>query len=118
MGLGNTNQGFSGGGGGGGGSATNGTSGASGLTPSQYVVNAKLGTNQTITAGSDQVVNFTDNFDPQNWFASNKFQPNIAGYYNISFAVLWGTGTGTGQINTQINKNGTYSIICLLSIDD
>ena len=114
MGLGNTNQGFSGGGGGGGGSATNGTSGTSGvsgLSASPYVVNARLGTNQTITAGSDQVVNFTTNFDPQSWFASNKFTPTIAGYYNISYAVLWQTGTGTNQLNTQINKNGTTQIL-------
>jgi hypothetical protein len=80
--------------------------------PSSNVVFSKLSTNQSITAGSDVTINFTEVQDPQSWFNSSThvFRPNIAGYYNISYSVLWGTATGTGQINTQINLNGTTQL--------
>ena len=80
--------------------------------PSSNIVYSKLATNQSITAGADTTINFADIQDPQGWFNSTThvFQPTIAGYYNISYSVLWGTGTGTGQINTQINLNGTTQL--------
>jgi hypothetical protein len=80
--------------------------------PSNNIVFSKVATNQTITAVSDTTINFADNQDPQGWFntSTHVFQPTIAGYYNISYSVLWGIGTGTGQINTQINLNGTTQL--------
>ena len=81
--------------------------------PSSNIVAAKLATNQTIGA-SDVVVNFTSTDDPQGWFdnATHKFTPTIAGYYNISYSVLWGTGTVTTgqQMNTQIHLNGSTQL--------
>jgi hypothetical protein len=81
--------------------------------PSSNIVTAKLATNQTITS-SDTVINYTSTDDPQGWFnnSTHKFQPTIEGYYNISYSVLWGTGTVTGgeQMNTQIHLNGSTQL--------
>lgn len=78
--------------------------------PSSNIVTANLTTNQTISA-SDVVINFTSTDDPKGWFdnSTHKFQPTIAGYYNISYSVLWGIGTVTTgqQMNTQIHLNGS-----------
>jgi len=89
---------------------TAGTSGSSGTSssPSTKVVLATLASTQTIPTGSDTTVNYTSTADPNSWFnnSTHVFQPNIAGYYNISFSVLWNNvAGGTGQINTQLNKN-------------
>jgi hypothetical protein len=89
---------------------TSGTSGASGMTPSDYLVNGKLATNQTIPQNADTVVNLTDNFDPQGWLTTNKFQPNVAGYYQVSYNVTYGIGVGTGQVNIQLRKNGATQL--------
>lgn len=82
------------------------------LSTSNYLVKAiKGGSSQTIPNGADTVVTFIDEFDPQNWFSSNKFQPNIAGYYNIQVAVWWDAGSVTNnQSNIQIRKNGTTQV--------
>lgn len=80
-----------------------------GLTASSYVCIGILSADQSITAGSDVVVNFVDYADPQNWWdpTGKKFQPNVAGYYEITFAAWWATGSvSTGQINSQMRKNG------------
>ena len=91
-----------------------GSKGADGgmLTPSNYVVKAvKGGTEQTITGGSDQVVTFVDDFDPQNWFASNKFQPTLAGYYGIDVSIWWNAGSvSNNQTNIQLRKNGSTQV--------
>jgi hypothetical protein len=71
----------------------------------------KNGSAQTVTSGSDAVVTFIDDFDPQGWFASNKFQPTIAGYYNIDVSVWWNAGAVTNnQTNIQLIKNGTTQL--------
>jgi collagen type VII alpha len=84
-----------------------------GIAPSDYVSQAQLGTNQTITAGSDTVIQYGSTNDPQSWWnnGSNRFQPTQPGYYNIEYSVLWSTGTGTGQVNTQIHLNGSQIYI-------
>ena len=88
--------------------------------PSSNIVSSKLVTNQTITAGSDTVINFTSVNDPQGWFnnSTHKFQPTIEGYYNISYSVLWGTGTITAgeQVNTQIHLNGSGQLFINQSV--
>jgi hypothetical protein len=87
--------------------------------PSNNIVAAKLTTNQTIS-NSDVAINFTSINDPQGWFnnSTHKFQPTIAGYYNISYSVLWGTGTVTGgqQMNTQIHFNGSTQLYISQSV--
>jgi len=87
--------------------------------PSSNIVTAKLITNQTVTA-SDVIINFTSINDPQGWFnnSTHKFQPTIEGYYNVSYSVLWGTGTVTGgeQMNTQIQLNGSTQLFINQSI--
>jgi collagen type VII alpha len=102
-----------GGGGTAGTSGTSGTSGVStGLVASNYLAKGiKNGSTQTITSGSDFVVTFVDEFDPQNWISSNKFQPTIEGYYNIQVAVWWNGGSvSTGQNNIQLRKNGSTQV--------
>jgi len=87
--------------------------------PSSNIVTAKLTTNQSVS-NSDVVINFTSTDDPQKWFnnSTHKFQPTIAGYYNISYSVLWGTGTVTGgqQMNTQIHLNGSNQLYISQSV--
>lgn len=89
-----------------------GGSGGAGLIAGDYVVRAaKNGTGQTITNGSDVVVTFVDDIDPQGWFASNKFQPTIAGYYSLTAQIWWGAGTiNNNQTNLQLRKNGSTQI--------
>ena len=71
----------------------------------------KGGSTQTITAGSDQVVTFVDEFDPQNWWTPSKFQPTTAGYYSIQVAVWWyAATTSTGQCNIQLRQNGSTQV--------
>jgi collagen type VII alpha len=79
-----------------------------GIAPSDYVSQAQLGSGQTITTGGDTVIQYSSTNDPQSWWnnGSNRFQPTQPGYYNVEYSVLWNTGTGTGQINSQIHVNG------------
>ena len=68
----------------------------------------KNGSAQTIPNGTDTVVTFIDDFDPQNWFSSDRFQPTVAGYYSIQVAVWWDAGSVTNnQTNIQLRKNGS-----------
>jgi hypothetical protein len=68
-----------------------------------------LSSNQTIPSNVDTVIQFSDDFDPNNWWDAStyRFTPTIAGYYNITLQVLINPGTVTNnQYNTQIRKNG------------
>jgi hypothetical protein len=82
------------------------------LTPGSYVVRAtKNGSGQTVTSGADAVVTLVDDFDPNGWFASNKFQPTVAGYYSLDASVWWDAGSITNnQVNVQIRKNGSTQL--------
>jgi hypothetical protein len=84
------------------------------------VVIANIVSNQSIPSGSDQLVNFTALIDPNDWFINDgsAFQPNVAGYYNVSYSVLWSPADsgGSGQINTQIHLNGGNQIFINQSI--
>lgn len=76
---------------------------------------AKMSTTQSVTAGSDAVVNFdTINVNNNGWFntSTHVFTPTVAGTYDISFMLQVGVGTGNGQMNAQVNKNnGTQVLI-------
>jgi hypothetical protein len=88
--------------------------GSTGLTPSDYVVQGKLNANQSISANTDVVIQFVDDFDPQNWWNASTYQltPTIAGYYNI-FVGVWldNPGVTNNQGNVQVRKNGNSFII-------
>jgi hypothetical protein len=78
-------------------------------------VTAGLSTNQTMT-NSDTVVEFTAISDVNGWWKTTgspayRFQPTRSGVYVISFSVLWGVGGGTGQMNSQISKNGNQVLL-------
>lgn len=74
----------------------------------------KMSSGQTVSAGSDVVVNF-DNVVINNngWFnnTGHTFQPPVAGTYEISFVVQVGVGTGNGQMNVQVRKNGSTQVL-------
>jgi hypothetical protein len=77
--------------------------------PSTYITIAKLPGNQLFSGGSDHAIELLKTDDASNWWnnANHYFKPNIAGYYNISYTVLWVIGSGVGQINVQIYKNSS-----------
>jgi len=82
------------------------------LTPGTYVGKAiKNGTAQTIPNGADTVVTLIDDFDPNGWFTSNKFQPTIGGYYLVNAQVWWEAGSvNNNQTNIQLRKNGSTQV--------
>jgi hypothetical protein len=85
---------------------------ASSLAASNYVFRGvKGGTNQTINNGSDAIVTFVDDYDPQGWLTSNQFKPNVAGYYQINLQIWWQPGSiNNNQSNIQLRKNGSTQI--------
>lgn len=68
---------------------------------------AGLVANQSMTT-SDTAIQFTDKDDPNGWWDSSnyKFQPTVAGYYNIMVMVNWIGINSEVQVNNQIRKNG------------
>jgi hypothetical protein len=86
-----------------------------GLFPSNYIVQGSLTANQTITAASDTLIQFSDQYDPQNWYNASTYicTPTIAGYYQVTLNVLFNNvNGGTGQINAQVRK-GANSVMLL-----
>ena len=80
------------------------------LTNNAYFVQGILGGDQLIPTGSDEIIQFIDQFDPQGWWDSGTYQflPNIAGYYRVSLGVWWeNPNDPTVQLNAQIRSNGT-----------
>jgi hypothetical protein len=78
--------------------------------PSPYISQGILAGNQSIPNNTDTIIDFVDQFDPQNWWnpSTKRFTPTIAGYYQVAFGVwLDNPGTTTGQTNSQCRKNGT-----------
>jgi hypothetical protein len=73
------------------------------------VFRAYVDTAQTITSGTQQKVTFgTENFDSNSNFASSRFTPTVAGYYQLNASVrLDGGSSGTGELMITIWKNGT-----------
>lgn len=88
--------------------------GSGGLAASSYVTQGKLSTNQSISNGSDVLIDFVDDYDPQSWWnpTTHKFQPNVAGYYLVSLGAWWNTADmSTEQNNTQMRLNGNTVMI-------
>jgi hypothetical protein len=66
------------------------------------------GVTQTITSGSQQKVLFQlEDFDTNGNFASSKFTPTVAGYYQLNAAVRIAGPIGTGESMLVIWKNGS-----------
>jgi hypothetical protein len=62
------------------------------------------------------VVQFIDDFDPQNWWNSSTYRlsPNIAGYYLINYGVWFDNfGATNGQTNAQVTLNGTTNSLAI-----
>jgi len=67
---------------------------------------AYLSSNQSVSTGGDTKVNFdTEIFDTNNNFASNRFTPTVAGYYQIN-AGLRSTWSSTNEWRIAIYKTG------------
>ena len=82
--------------------------------PGVYFAQGKLSADQSIPASADTVIQFVDDYDPQNWWNAStyRFTPTIAGYYSVTVAVwLSDPGTATGQTNLQARINGSQMMI-------
>jgi hypothetical protein len=86
-----------------------------GYVPSDYVVQAILNSDQTVTSGSDQLIQLVDQYDPQNWWSgppNYRFTPSIPGYYYVTLNAWWSSGTlSSGQTNLQARINGNSFIL-------
>ena len=64
--------------------------------------------NQSIPNASWTKVTFTtEEFDTANCFASSRFTPTVAGYYQLNGQVEWQSAV-SGRSIIDIHKNGTY----------
>lgn len=67
---------------------------------------------QTVTTGTNTKVTLTEDFDTNSNFASSRFTPTVAGYYQIN-GMCWGTAsTSLTYMGAQIWKNGSLYILC------
>jgi hypothetical protein len=63
--------------------------------------------NQTLNATTETKITFdTEQFDTANCFASSRFTPTVAGYYQITGTLSF-TNSATGYCNVWIYKNGS-----------
>ncbi len=80
-----------------------------------YFAQGKLSANQLIATGSDVVIQFADDYDPQSWWNTStyRFTPTVAGYYNVSLGVWFENmaASSSVQVNTQARKNGNSFMI-------
>jgi hypothetical protein len=82
---------------------------AGGFVTNGPVFRAYVDTAQTITSsGTQQKVTFgTETFDSNSNFASSRFTPTVAGYYQLNAAVRISGGSSTGETMLVIWKNGS-----------
>jgi len=82
----------------------------SNTVPSGYITIANLPGNQEIATGGDRQIQLLRINDVYNWWdnINHTFKPNIAGWYSISYTLLWAPGAvGIQQMNVQIFKNAS-----------
>ena len=83
---------------------------ATGVAGNGPAFSAYLGTSQTVTAGVATKIQFnTEVFDTASAFDSTtnyRFQPLVAGYYQVN-GMVYGGATNLTALYCQINKNGT-----------
>ena len=64
--------------------------------------------NQSVSNASYTKITFTtEEFDTGNCFASSRFTPTVAGYYQLNSQVQW-LNAVVGRFLVHIHKNGTY----------
>jgi hypothetical protein len=81
---------------------------AGGFVTNGPVFRAYVDTAQTITSGSQQKVTFgTETFDSNSNFATSRFTPTVAGYYQLNATVRIAGGSSTGETMITIWKNGS-----------
>jgi hypothetical protein len=81
---------------------------AAGVAGTGPAFSAYNSTTQSIsTATYTKVTLDSEFFDTNNNFASSRFTPTVAGYYQIIASVRDGTGGATGQFISNIYKNGS-----------
>jgi hypothetical protein len=85
---------------------------ASGVAGTGPAFSATPSTTQTVTTATYTKVNLgTENFDTNNNFASSRFTPTIAGYYQLNASVYIAvTGGNPSYIWSIIYKNGAAAI--------
>lgn len=67
----------------------------------------KSGSLQTVTASAYNKITFnTEEFDTNNNFASSRFTPTVAGYYQISWLLNIGSSSGSYEWLSNCFKNG------------
>ena len=82
-------------------------SGGTGLTAGGPAFSAYAASSQNITANTLTLVTLgTELFDTNNNFASSRFTPTVAGYYQIN-GIVRGTGTAMTLLQVCIYKNGS-----------
>ena len=70
-----------------------------------------LSSNQSVSGSTYTKVAFdTEEYDTNNNFASSRFTPTVAGYYQINAGIVFATGVTYAQI--VIYKNGTSYKTC------
>jgi hypothetical protein len=73
---------------------------------------AYANTNQSITAATTTKINFqVEVFDTNNNFASSRFTPTVAGYYQITAGVSTVTASLTNGFFIAIAKNGGQTLV-------
>jgi hypothetical protein len=79
--------------------------GVAGTGPAFYAYSNSA---QTLTSGANTKVLFgAELFDTNNNFASSRFTPTVAGYYQIN-ACIWTTSAVTGDTNIIMYQNGQF----------
>jgi hypothetical protein len=69
------------------------------------------GSSQSFSTGFQQILFPTEEFDTNNNFASSRFTPNVAGYYQLSCAVRTnGAPGGEYSIFLRKNTNNSYKM--------
>jgi len=87
---------------------TTGTMMVSGNMPA---FSASATTNQALTQSTWNKVNFgTEQFDTNNNFASSRFTPTVAGYYQISANINFGGGSAVTDSRVSLYKNGSLVV--------
>lgn len=78
-----------------------------GQMPNAPAFSAYANAATSLTSGANTKVNFIENFDTNSNFASSRFTPTVAGYYQINARVQF-DGSATAPI-AYIFKNGAVS---------
>jgi len=94
--------------------ASTGTVMVSGNMPAFSAYNS---TTQSISNATDTKITYdTELFDTNSNFASSRFTPTVAGYYQIIASVRDGTGGVSGQLISYIYLNGGNNKFCVLPL--